>query len=206
MKIYSALYNDWAHLDKFGTPSLARVPEDLDEKEGILILHGGEDISPSLYGETSVYSYAPNTPSKRDQLEKALFEKAVELGYGIVGICRGAQLACALSGGRLVQDVNNHAGGGHLVDTVDGDQFHTTSAHHQMMVPWKIQHELLGWSAKRLANEYNFGKSPEFMVKEPEIVFFNATNTLGIQGHPEWMAENSGLVQYMFKQVEERFL
>ena len=51
MKIYSALYDNPSHLQKFGEFQTVYHIDQLTEP-GILLLHGGEDISPSLYGET----------------------------------------------------------------------------------------------------------------------------------------------------------
>ena len=74
-------------------------PKELNQKH-ILILHGGADISPSLYGEpVSKLGGGCTTPSHRDQQEWDFIKVAVELGIPIVGICRGAQMLCAYDGG-----------------------------------------------------------------------------------------------------------
>ena len=71
-------------------------PEQLTT-DGMLILWGGEDISPSIYNQDVVHARAPKSPSIRDQCEITMFKAAVKLGIPIIGVCRGAQLACALS-------------------------------------------------------------------------------------------------------------
>ena len=97
MQIYSALYRDGAHLERFGNLNVVEDPSELKEP-GILILHGGEDISPSIYGHgLSSLTRASNKPSFRDRAEVALANRAIGLGIPIFGICRGAQLACALA-------------------------------------------------------------------------------------------------------------
>src|SRR3990167_1427424 len=75
---------------------------------GILVLWGGEDIHPSFYNRPNVCSYVGFSPSMRDQIEAKLFARAVEAGLTVVGVCRGAQLGCALSGGILVQNITGH--------------------------------------------------------------------------------------------------
>lgn len=168
-------------------------PLDLSTNDGFLVIWGGEDISPHYYGETvGRYTGAENLPSKRDALEAALAQRAMEIGMPIVGICRGAQLMCALSGGKLVQHVTGHAGfGGHDMETDDGRVLLTNSLHHQMMFPWKVDHKLIAWTPKRRSTVY-LGENDRPIAEanempEPEIVWFPKTKSLGIQGHPEFI-------------------
>lgn len=206
MKIYSALYKQDAHLSKFGDFKVVASPLELTEP-GILILHGGEDISPSLYGQTpSSYTYAQEHPSKRDQIEVELFREAVSRGIGIFGICRGAQFLTAMAGGTLIQDVTNH-GVDHTIDTPDGERFIVTSAHHQMCNPHGTDHELLAWSTKNRSSHY-IGESdiPVYMPIEPEVIYYPKIKALAVQPHPEWMSVDSEFVQYLFKQIEARLM
>ncbi len=213
MKIYSALYTDYAHLQSLENDIGEAVhcetilsPASMTEY-GILILHGGEDISPSLYGQTSgSYTYAKNTPSKRDRIEEMLARYAMENGYPILGICRGAQLLTALAGGTLVQDVTGH-GGNHLVVTNDGRVIDVTSAHHQMCNPTGTEHELLAWSKVRRSDHYmGENDQPVQMDLEPEVIYYPKINALAIQPHPEWMSQSSEFVQYMLELVKEKLL
>jgi len=76
--------------------------EDIRPNEGVVCLWGGEDISPSLYDQRpSLYCGASANLSARDIRELECFNRAVDLGLPIIGICRGAQLACALLGGEI---------------------------------------------------------------------------------------------------------
>lgn len=208
MKIYSALYGDDAHLAKFGEVETVYHPAQLETKNSILILHGGQDISPSIYGhKTSKRTQAGDEMSSRDLSEVLLARRAIEFGIPIFGICRGAQLACALAGGSLIQHVNGHGGGYHAVKTSTGDVHKTSTCHHQMMNPWQVNHELLAWSAPALSGEYVVEHEELIdMEKEPEVVFFPDIKALAIQGHPEWMPENSEFVQYCLSLVEEKLL
>lgn len=207
MRIYSALYQDGAHLNRFGSVEVVESPDELQEP-GILILHGGEDISPSLYNHgLSHLTRASSTPSYRDTIEVNLAKQAIKLGIPIFGICRGAQLACALAGGSLVQHVDNHASGIHLIKTQDKKDLHTSSCHHQMMNPWTVEHDLIAWSAPNRSNRYIVeGEEDIKMEIEPEIVFFPKIKALAIQGHPEWMQEKTPFVQYCLKLVEDKLL
>lgn len=175
-----------------------------------LVIWGGEDISPSLYGdEVSKYTYAGATPSRRDVVERDACLFAIGRGIPLIGVCRGAQLLCAIAGGKLIQHVNGH-GVSHKVSTSEGEEFMTTSVHHQMMVPWDVDHKLLAWSTERRSNVYytgahqaDSGDERMFDFPEPEIVWFPKIKGLAIQGHPEFVSNprNSLFVQYCLKQV-----
>lgn len=105
------------------------------EEGDILILEGGTDINPEIYGEKrGRYTQSPDR--QRDEVEIALFNSAVFSGIPILGICRGAQLACALSGGKLIQHIENHTRS-HEVVTEEGESYTTSSCHHQAMIDRK---------------------------------------------------------------------
>jgi gamma-glutamyl-gamma-aminobutyrate hydrolase PuuD len=179
-----------------------------DSLNGIdaLILWGGEDISPSLYNEKPIADSGPTNPSKRDLFEIHLMREAVAKKIPIIGVCRGAQLACAFAGGKLIQDVKGHTTA-HKVTSYDGHIMHSSSAHHQMMYPYDIKHELLAWSTSHQSEWYDpLGK--DYCEKlnrrerlEPEVVYFPEIHTLGVQGHPEWMPANSTFVRWFNEQI-----
>lgn len=68
-----------------------------------LILSGGEDIDPRLYGRPRKphYTYSP----ARDRMEQRWLQRALYLGVPVLGICRGAQLINISRGGTLVPDL-----------------------------------------------------------------------------------------------------
>lgn len=78
----------------------------LDRFDG-LVLSGGGDIDPMLYGETpdpSVYGVRRD----RDSFEAALYRQASALRLPVLAICRGMQLINVLRGGSLVQQLPGH--------------------------------------------------------------------------------------------------
>jgi putative glutamine amidotransferase len=92
-----------------------------------LMLTGGDDIDPSLYGEP------PHPTSKwtreRDDFELAIARDAVERDMPLLAICRGQQLLNVALGGTLVQDIP--------------DQLPHAGTHKLRGVPrWQIAHEV----------------------------------------------------------------
>ncbi|MBT9382650.1 gamma-glutamyl-gamma-aminobutyrate hydrolase family protein [Pseudooceanicola sp. CBS1P-1] len=67
-----------------------------------LIIGGGDDIFPGLYG-TEIVTRVTLDPD-RDRMEKALTEQALARDLPILGICRGAQMLNVVLGGTLHQD------------------------------------------------------------------------------------------------------
>lgn len=182
--------------------------------EGIdaLVLWGGTDIHPSYYGETHhSRSQAFMNPPSRDVLEWKAMVYCKLHNIPMIGVCRGAQFMCAFAGGKLIQDVTGHAqGGSHDVITNDGQVFSTTSAHHQMMYPFDVPHEMLAWSkTKRSAHYQNGDDAPiasMFDKVEPEVVFFPKIRALCIQGHPEWMTKKDPLVGWFNELIVDKLL
>ena len=75
-----------------------------------LLLTGGADLDPSLYGEDNEGS--EGVEHDRDALEREAWRVAVSRGLPILGICRGFQAMNAFAGGKLLQHVDGHAGHG----------------------------------------------------------------------------------------------
>lgn len=204
VKVYSALYSMFNPLNRFFPEAecVKVVAGSKLEAPGILVIHGGSDIHPSIYGRPNEASYVGNSPSPRDQAEMKLFLDAVKAGVPILGICRGAQLACAMAGGILVQDVDGHQGA-HRIVTDDGRTLLSNSIHHQMMYPWQVEHKLLGWSAipkstlyRGISDDelaawpkktYESESGPSDGYVEPEVVYFPQFRCLAVQGHPEML-------------------
>jgi len=167
-------------------------------KEYVLVLFtGGADVSPHLYGETSPKGLCYTNPS-RDMFEMPIFEHALKNNIKMTGICRGSQFANVMSGGRMMHDITNHAGGLHEVEMLNGDVITTNSTHHQMIIP-PIDGYVLGWSKTALSRHYIGDKDEavEWNRPETEIVFVPRTKFCGVQWHPESMSKDSdGYIYY----------
>lgn len=202
---FTSLFESVVYLSETGDADDG-LPEFLEGD--VILFGGGSDISPTLYGQrASVYNHAKGKPSTRDLWENYIFRKGQEAGTKFLGICRGAQLLCALSGGTVVQHVTHHAGKDHEIETNDGRVLRVSSAHHQMMNPFKIpDHQLIAWSEKLLSTCYiSEGEENLSLQTEPEVVYFPTTNSLGIQYHPEFMSNQSEAVFYS-RELVEKFL
>lgn len=154
----------------------------------LVLFTGGADVTPMLYGEPKGRYTGCNTP--RDIMEVGIFNKARSLNLPILGICRGSQFLCVMSGGRLVQHCTNHAIGDlHPIKTYDNRILRVTSTHHQMQDPSILPQDsytYLAW-ADSLSNTYLDGNNEDMKIeKEAEIVYYKSTNALAIQCHPEF--------------------
>lgn len=75
----------------------------LDQCDG-LILTGGNDIDPVLYGETVLNDSVVIAP-ERDEQEAVVIDMALARKLPILGICRGIQMLNVHFGGTLYQDI-----------------------------------------------------------------------------------------------------
>ena len=162
----------------------------------LVVFTGGEDVHPSLYGETMNPTTSANL--RRDIIERDEFNKALELKKPMVGICRGSQFLCVMSGGKLIQNQPNPAYR-HEMHTHDGKTLPITSTHHQAAYPFVLEEEdyrVLAWGPSLAFHEGGPGEilHPPY---DCEIVRYFKTNALGIQGHPEAMDHKSETITYL---------
>lgn len=205
MKVLSLGHGIYAAHRYFGEPcydiqAIFKSPEDIS----LVVLPGGADIHPSLYGhEEHKSTYASIT---RDRRELSVFVKAQEHGIPVTGICRGAQMLTALAGGYLYQDVTGHHRD-HLVTTYNGKTFNVTSCHHQMFgEPLPYGSVPLMWTTKKRSSHYMKENIDVKRVKyEMEGVWYPNINSIAIQWHPEWMSEDSAAVTF-YRDCLEKFV
>lgn len=82
----------------------ANRPLSLCGSEG-LVLTGGPDVDPGLYGETRRAETEQPDP-ERDAIEASLLAEALARDLPILAICRGLQILNVSQGGTLIQHLN----------------------------------------------------------------------------------------------------
>ena len=185
---------------------------DTIENSDLVIFTGGEDVTPSMYDE-SVGKYTSSNQD-RDMYEIEKYNEAINNEKICIGICRGSQFLTVMNGGKLIQHVTNHAIGGlHKINIIDENRdIEITSTHHQMMFPFyinKTKYKIIAKSSTNLSGTYLNGDNRNMDINfiedfvEPEIVYYNSTNCLCIQGHPEIMDKNSQAVRFINVLIDE---
>lgn len=191
------MFSDWGkHTTKDSV--LIETPEQVS----LVVFTGGSDVCPQMYGENCGRWTSFNM--HRDLYESKMFDIAVKHKIPCVGICRGSQFLCVKAGGKLVQDLNGH-GGRHGLTTSCGKRISCNSTHHQMQLPPKDA-LVLAWAEPKLSRKYLNGDDDEIEVeKEIEVVYYPNINSIGIQGHPEWLSDRDTFVVYS-KEVVAKYL
>lgn len=88
------------------SPDLGALPEQLGLLDG-LILAGGNDVDPRLYGQ-DMDARCQVTSPVRDAFELEALRVAQEQALPVFGICRGLQVLNTYLGGTLFQDLSLH--------------------------------------------------------------------------------------------------
>jgi putative glutamine amidotransferase len=86
--------------------ALAAGSAELGSVDGLL-LPGGWDVDPALYGEEPDAAVGPIDP-ELDRTEVELFRQARAGGLPVLGICRGQQVINVALGGSLFQHIDDH--------------------------------------------------------------------------------------------------
>jgi putative glutamine amidotransferase len=90
-----------------------------------LVLQGGTDISPKVYGEEPIRAEWAGDPP-RDRYELELLARFMDAKKPVLGICRGQQLINVALGGTLYQDTHTQMAGAlvHQDIAAYDDRFH----------------------------------------------------------------------------------
>jgi putative glutamine amidotransferase len=172
-------------------PVDSRDPEKLlDRIDGLMVI-GGADLDPAVYGQERSEA-TENTYRDRDEFELALTRGAVERGLPFLGICRGMQLLNVALGGTINQNLvaadgtNPHRrivgtfvgtehdidlDPGSLVARATGEEIHEARCHHHQAID-------------RLGSGLAVTASARDGVPEA-IELEGDTWVLGVQWHPE---------------------
>ncbi|MEV4557736.1 gamma-glutamyl-gamma-aminobutyrate hydrolase family protein [Kitasatospora sp. NPDC049285] len=152
-----------------------------------LVIAGGEDVSPALYGERA-HAETRATAAERDLWEAALIRAALAADLPLLGICRGMQLLNVVCGGSLVQHLpdvvgdRSHEGapneyGRHTVRPVPGTLLADLLPEASLVVP-TFHHQAVARLGEGLTVSAH---AEDGTIEAVEGAGF----TLGVQWHPE---------------------
>ena len=177
-----------AILKSGGTPCSYYCPP-LDESCDALLLCGGNDVDPAIYGQE--INGSVDIDYRRDGIEAELIRRYAAAGKLIFGICRGMQLINAVMGGDMIQDLpgelrkfHSHwerpdykvhsvwSSGDSFLHRLYGDMYLVNSCHHQ--------------AVGRLAPGFRAAAFSEGGVVE--AIAHETLPIRGVQWHPERMA------------------
>lgn len=167
----------------YGRCRKADSPEEAD----LVVFGGGADVNPALYGQDR--HAATLYDSHRDEADIALWNKCIELGIPMFGICRGAQFGHVMMGGELYQDVDNHNGEHGMYCHEESRVLHkVSSVHHQMARSNKLNGmQILGTSNGVSTRRYTSPTVLEnYKSNDIEAFFYRDSCFFGVQGHPEY--------------------
>ncbi len=161
-----------------------------------LLLSGGGDIDPAIYGEephSSVWGLDMN----RDRAELAMARWSAEAQKPMLCICRGTQVLNVALGGSLLQDIESLQPGAlrHMFDqeiTPRQELTHSVRVAEDSLLGELIHADAAqvnSWhhqAVKRLAGEVRVvATAPDGIVEAIEIPGHRFA--LGVQWHPEWL-------------------
>ena len=172
-----------------------------DEIPDLVCFTGGEDVTPSLYGEAK-HPQTYNNP-QRDHHEKQLFSEFVEADIPMVGICRGGQFLNVVNGGKMFQHVLGHTRSHPIYDLITDEVVFATSTHHQMMRPG-VGHKLIAVADEHQSRQYMKENTPTYyegIDRDYEVVYYPNTRSLCFQPHPEFSGVNK-LQTYFFSLIK----
>ena len=166
----------------------ATSPVKLDGCAGLLLM-GGSDVDPELYGETAQLETDP--PDKqRDEIELLLIRQALERDFPILAICRGLQLLNVYHGGSLIQHLHT------FKQHQQTERNHCLPVHEVRIVPGTLLAAIAGmerWSVNSRHHQAvgMLGKGLRISATHPEDGTVEALErpdrsfVMGVQWHPE---------------------
>lgn len=178
-----------------------------------LILTGGHDVDPELYGEEPHRNLTLTFP-KRDAFDLALYAAAIEKGIPVLGVCRGLQVINVYHGGSLYQDLPTQYNA-ELLLHVQQAPFET-AVHHISIESDSRLFDALGAHArvntlhhqaiKQLGSELRaVAHSKDGLIEAIESVD-SSIDMIALQWHPEIMATTDAANKSLFEDLVVRAL
>lgn len=157
-----------------------------------LLLTGGHDVDPSLYGEKIRPSCGAICP-ERDRLEQILYQLALSEDKPVLGICRGIQMINVLQGGTLYQDLPSEHGSlvSHHMDRPYDRGIHEVSIVRGTLLHDLLQVDSLFVNSLHHQGIKDLGQDLEVMAVSPDGIVEAIRQkkhrfVVGVQWHPEF--------------------
>lgn len=209
-------YSDWIQ-EEGGLPLIIPyISTDLAQQQQIieeytkrldgLLLSGGGDIDPTLFGEEPLPGLGPITP-ERDQLEVALAQEMLKHNRPILAICRGAQILNIAAGGDMYQDLEREYTGALLQHQQNAPVWH---ASHHIEIEKKSKLSTILKVEKAKTNSFHHQA-----IKQPAPYFQSVAFSrdgvieaieslqhdyvIGVQWHPECMPASDPISKKLFQ-------
>jgi putative glutamine amidotransferase len=151
-----------------------------------LMLTGGVDVDPALYGETR-HPATEEADPRRDAVESELLREALEMDRPVLAICRGLQILNVAEGGDLIQHIENHR---------QAETVRSTPSHRIVIEPGSLLSTIAG-TREMLVNSRHHqavrtpGKGLRVTAVDPDDGTIEALErpdkrfVLAVQWHPE---------------------
>lgn len=174
-----------------------------------LVLMGGTDVNPKLYGETAAAETdAPD--DQRDEVELALLTEALDKNMPVLAICRGMQLLNVALGGTLIQ---------HLASVRHDPEFEDRSkpAHQVEVRPDSLLFKSVGVQYLPVNSRHHqavskIGKGLRVSGRDAETGTVEAIEhderrfVLAVQWHPEDQVVNQPVQRQLFQSFVDALL
>ncbi len=176
----------------------------IDSVSGV-VLTGGGDISPDLCG-LDCGEFTKGVIRERDMFESNLFLQAITKNIPVLGICRGMQLMCMATGGKICEDISLFSENAYchdqkiernipwhkidikkdsvLFEIVKKKTIYVNSLHHQCVK-----------ESGNILKPCAFSKDGVMEAVESK----SGTFMMGVQWHPESMGYDDSVSRQIFK-------
>jgi putative glutamine amidotransferase len=170
-----------------------------------IILSGGEDVDPQLYGQDPHVHLGPTIP-ERDLVEISIVKYALEYNIPLFAICRGVQILNVALGGTLIQDISsqiedplqhsqivNRSRDTHWVTICKDSKLHQMIGSERIRVN-SLHHQALDC----LSTDLRVVATASDGIIEAVEYIHPTTFTVGVQWHPESMTSTNRLMNKLF--------
>jgi putative glutamine amidotransferase len=176
------------------------------DRSDALILSGGGDIFPDLYGEDDS-GLLWRVDRQRDESELLLARWAIEEDRPLLAICRGSQVLNVAAGGTLFQDISTQVPGALVHSSIEGRPAETTS-HAVRAKPDTLLAKVLGAGEQDVNSSHHqsvkdlgHGLVVAALAEDGVIEAIEAPERsfcVGVQWHPELLLDTHPAMKRLF--------